>query len=471
MPLKEGGREYTRATPGDVMGRLFGTNGIRGVVNRDLTVEMVVKLASSAGSILGSRVALGRDGRISSFLFKEAALSGLLSVGCDVFDLGIVPTPVLQYATKHFNLDGGLMITASHNPPEFNGVKVIAGDGVEVSRSVEEKIEGVYFKGGPELASWDHVGETHELHAFEPYCTSILSNIDLEAVRRANLKVAVDPGNGVATLVAPRIAQELGCKTYSVNADVDGMFPSRDSEPRPDNLNDLSALVQATGADLGVAFDGDADRAIFVDEKGRIYWGDVSFALVVKEFLKKHPGEAVATPVSSSRIIKDVVEEGGGSLLWTSVGSVTVSRTMVERSIKLGGEENGGIMYAPHQPVRDGSMAMALILEAMAKEAEPASRLFGKLLRYRQMKAKVPCPEHLKSKVMEKLESSVEAEHIEKIDGIKLWYQDDSWILIRPSGTEPAIRLYAEAKEEARVSKLLENGKKNIEEIISKLSH
>jgi len=452
------------------MGRLFGTNGVRGVANRDLTPGMVVKLASSAGSILGNRVALGRDGRTSSFLFKEAAISGLLSVGCSVFDLGVVPTPVLQYATKYFNLDGGLMITASHNPPEFNGVKVVAGDGVEVPQPVEEKIEEVYFKGGPEPASWDRVGDVKELHAFEPYCRSILSNIELEAVREAGLKVALDPGNGVATLVAPRIAQELGCKVYTVNADIDGTFPSRDSEPRPDNLKDLSALVQATGADLGVAFDGDADRAIFVDEKGGIYWGDVSFALVVKEFLKKHPGEAVATPVSSSKIIMDVVEEGGGSLLWTRVGSVTVSRTMVEKSIKLGGEENGGVMYAPHQPVRDGSMAMALIIEAIAKNGEPISKLFNELLRYRQMKAKVSCPEYLKSRVMERLESSIEGKHIEKIDGVKLWYQDGSWILIRPSGTEPAIRLYAEAREEVRVSKLVENVKKNIEEIISKLN-
>ncbi|MGQ9679707.1 MAG: phosphoglucosamine mutase [Candidatus Bathyarchaeia archaeon] len=452
------------------MGRLFGTNGVRGVVNRDLTAELVVKLASSAGSILGSRVALGRDGRTSSPLFKEAALSGLLSVGCEVFDLGIVPTPVLQYATKYFNLDGGIMITASHNPPEFNGVKVIAGDGVEVPQTVEERIEEVYFKGGPELAPWYRVGSLHDLHVLESYCRSVASHTDLETVRKAKMKVALDPGNGVAALVAPRIAQELGCEVYTVNADIDGTFPSRDSEPRPDNLNSLSTLVKATGADLGVAFDGDADRAIFVDELGRVYWGDISFALVVSEFLKKHHGEVVATPVSSSKIIKDVVEDHGGSLLWTRVGSVAVSRTMVEKSIKLGGEENGGVMYALHQPVRDGSMTMALILEAMAKKEEPISRLFGEFLKYKQSKVKVPCPDTLKPKVMEKLESSLEAESVEKIDGLKLWYRDDSWILIRPSGTEPAIRLYAEARDEAKSLKLIEEYKKIIEETVTKLN-
>jgi len=273
------------------MGRLFGTNGVRGIVNRDLTTEKVMRLAATAGSFLGCRILLGRDGRTSSPLFKEAAISGLTSVGCNVFDAGLVPIPALQLAVKGMGFDGGLMVTASHNPPEFNGVKVIARDGVEIPREMEDRIEGVYFGDGPKLSPWDEVGAIGSIEVNEHYCNAVISHVDSDAIRRAHFKVSLDPGNGVAALAAPRVAQLLGCAINTVNAEIDGLFPSRDSEPRPDNLGDLRALVESSGSDLGVAFDGDADRAIFIDEKGEVHWGDRSFALVVKEFLREHPRE------------------------------------------------------------------------------------------------------------------------------------------------------------------------------------
>jgi phosphomannomutase/phosphoglucomutase len=451
------------------MGRLFGTNGVRGVVNKELTVEKVTRLTAAVGAYLGKEIAIGRDGRTSGPMFRDAAISGLLSVGCNVHDTGLLPTPTLQFSVKHFGLDGGLMVTASHNPPEFNGVKVMASDGVEVSRQQEDEIEESFFSGGPEPSPWDRIGKIRRLDALDSYKVSVLTHIDCGAVREAGLKVAIDPGNGVAALTAPDTARELGCKVYTINVDVDGRFPGRESEPRPDNLGDLSALVKASGANIGVAFDGDGDRSIFVDEEGEVHWGDRSVALVARGFMEKNPGAEVATPVSSSQVIEDVVKSGGGRVIWTEVGSVVVSRTMVEKGLKFGGEGNGGIMYGPHLEVRDGSMALALILEIIAKSGKPLSELFAELPQYSQMKDRVACPDEMKEKTMEVLMESVDAPRIETIDGVKLGYPDGSWVLIRPSGTEPIFRLYAEAGSPERVDKLIGEHKELVESILASL--
>ncbi len=452
------------------MPRLFGTNGVRGVVNRELTPETVLRLSASAGHLLGREIAVGRDGRTSSEMLARAAISGLLSVGCRVHDMGLLPTPTLQYAVKHLNLNGGIMITASHNPPEFNGVKVILGDGVEAPREIEEQIERIYFSGGPPLKPWGEIGSVSGFNPVDIYIEGVLKHVDVATIRRRRFRVVLDPGNGVAALTAPELARRLGCEVYTINADIDGAFPGRGSEPRPENLEGLSRLVKSVDADLGVAFDGDGDRAIFVDEEGMIHWGDRSFALVARDYLKRHPGEAIATPVSSSKMIEEVALEAGGSVVWTRVGSIVVSRTMLNKGINLGGEENGGIFYGPHQPVRDGGMALALILDILAREERKLSELLGELPRYVQRKERIPCPNELKRRVLEALRGRVEAERVETIDGVKLWFSDGSWILIRPSGTEPIYRIYAEAETESRLNEMVEEYRRLLEELIEEAS-
>jgi phosphomannomutase/phosphoglucomutase len=451
------------------MGRLFGTNGVRGVANKELTVEMVTRLAGSIGSYFGGSVAVGRDGRTTSPMFRDAVVCGLLSVGRSVYDAGMLPTPALQHAVRSNGLSAGIMITASHNPPEYNGLKVIASDGVEASRSQEGEIEEIYFGNGPELSPWDQIGTLRRLEALEAYQKTIISHVDVKRVRDAGLKVAVDPGNGVAALSAPGIAQALAGEVFTLNVDVDGSFPNRVSEPRPDNLGGLQALVRASGADLGVAYDGDGDRSIFVDELGEVHWGDRSFALLAREFILKNPGERVASPVNSSRALEEVVTEAGGSVVWTQVGSVVVSRRMVEEGIPFGGEENGGIMYSPHLQVRDGSIALALIMEVMVETGKPLSQLFGELPQYSQFKDRVSCPEELKGAVLEALRGRVDAPRVETIDGVKLIYDDESWVLFRPSGTEPIFRIYAEAGSPERVEALVEEHKSLIESVVESL--
>ena len=451
------------------MGRLFGTNGVRGVANKELTVEMIARLAATVGAFLGREIAIGRDGRTTSPMFRDAAISGLLSVGCNVHDAGMLPTPVLQHAVKHNGLDGGIMITASHNPPEFNGIKVIASDGVEIPREHEAEIEETYFGEGPEPSPWDTIGSIGTLQALEAYNEAVKSHVDAAAIREAGLKIAIDPGNGVAALTAPEIARDLGCNVYTVNVNVNGRFPGRDSEPRPDNLDGLKRLVRASGADLGIAFDGDGDRSMFVDEKGEVQWGDRSVALLAKDFMAKNPGERVVSAVNSSKVLDDVVTAAGGSVVRTKVGSVVISRVMVDQGIMFGGEENGGIMYGPHLQVRDGSMAMALMLEIMAKAKKPLSELFDELPRYHQLKDRIPCPEELKERALEALRGSVDAPEVGTIDGVRLGYEDGSWILFRPSGTEPVFRIYAEAGSPERVAELVDEHKALIASVIESL--
>lgn len=453
------------------MGKLFGSNGVRGVANKDFNIELVTRLAAACGTILGKEIAVGRDFRTTSPLFRNAAVAGLLSVGCNVHDFGVLPTPALQHSVRRLRLSGGLMITASHNPPRFNGVKVMASDGVEIPKRLEEKVEELTLSGDFEAVEWDKVGKVTYAEVLTHYIDAVLSHVDVGGIKKAGFKVSIDPGNSTSTLAAPTVAQRLGCSVYTVNSEPDGRFPGRESEPRPDNLEALRALVKATSSDLGVAFDGDADRSMFTDEYGEVLWGDRIIAIVAKDYTKRHPGSRLVTPVSSSKVITDVIVEGGGSVLLTKVGSVEISRAMVEHRIDLGGEETGGILYGPHQPVRDGCMALALILDIMQRRGKSLGALDNELPKYYQAKDRVQCPNDIKPRVLESLVARVKAPHIDRKDGVKIFFDDNNWILFRPSGTEPIFRLYAEADTQARADELVATNKRLIEETVAKLEH
>jgi phosphomannomutase/phosphoglucomutase len=466
MPLQKCERKHFNPKSGDVVARIFGTNGVRGITNTELTIETVKCLASSSASLLGKNISLGMDARTSSPMFKEAAASGLLSIGCNIHYMGAVPTPTLQYMTKQLKLDGGIMVTASHNPPEFNGVKVMASDGVEIPRYLEKTIEDLHFSGGPKPVSWDKVGTIKQVEVIGPYIDAVLSHVEQNLIKQKKLKIALDPGNGVTALTAPKTARKLGAEVNTINSEIDGTFPGRGSEPRPEKLEALSILVKATESDFGLAFDGDGDRSVFVDEKGEVIWGDRSFGILAQAFLEKHPGSIIATAVSSSKVLEDIAKEFGGSVHWTKVGAPDVSRAMVNNKIPFGGEENGGIMYGPHHPVRDGTMALALMAELLTLKAAPLSKLLEGLPKYAQAKSRINCPNVKKQATLKKLLEKVEAPIVDTIDGVKLTYEDGSWILIRPSGTEPIFRLYAEAPTNNRVMKILEKHENILKKII-----
>jgi phosphomannomutase/phosphoglucomutase len=403
-------------------------------------------------------------------MLADIVASGLVNTGCKVYPAGMAPTPAIQFLTKAQELNGGIMVTASHNPPEYNGIKVIDKEGVEISPDEELIIENIYFKKKYERKDWSNLGEKLSIQdGLDKYREAIKQKVDEKKIGKSKLKIVVDPANGVGSLVTPYLCRELGCEIVTINANIDGTFPGRLPEPRPANLESLSKAVRVSHADLGVAHDGDADRAIFVDEKGQIHWGDKSFALIVEHFLKNNPGEEIVTPVSSSQMIEIIASRNDGKVIWTPVGSPYVSRTMIKEQAKLGGEENGGIFYGPHIPVRDGAMATALMLEIMAFTGEKLSQLIEKLPRYFNVKDKVPCPVNLKLKVLKKLESTVKTGKIETIDGLKIWQKDGSWILVRPSGTEPLYRIFAEAETQEKVEALALRYKKIISRIIKNI--
>ncbi|MGB3908651.1 MAG: phosphoglucosamine mutase [Methanomethylovorans sp.] len=445
--------------------KLFGTNGVRGIANEHMTPQMVMDIVRSLGTLMGNKgtVAIGRDTRISGEMLKSAAIAGALSSGLTVIDVGIVPTPSIQYYVRD-HADAGIVITASHNPREYNGIKLIAGDGTEMSREDEAKIEKIYFSREFQPATWQYTGDLrHDPNANDLYMKGIISAINADVVRERKFKVIADTGCGAGSLTLPFLLRQLGCEVVTINAQVDGTFPSRNPEPTPDVLTQLSELVIKEKAQIGVAHDGDADRAVFFDETGKFIDEEVLLAMMAKYVLQQKKGTLV-TPVSSSQRMLDVAKEAGVDLVWTAVGSINVARKMLEIGAVFGGEGNGGLIFPEHQYCRDGAMSCAKLLEIMAG-GKKLSEMAKSVPTYFNSKTKVEC--HDLKAVMEKLKAEVATGQmkIDTTDGVKIWYED-GWVLIRPSGTEPIIRIFAESRTNERALELMGTGVQLVEKYV-----
>lgn len=426
---------------------IFGTNGIRGVPNKDLSVEFAQEIGKAIGTFYGRvLVAMGRDTRDTGNMIFNAVSSGIMSTGCSVVDLGILPTPAIQYYCRTRGIFG-VVITASHNPPNFNGIKCIADDGTELRREDEEKIERIYYDRSFGVAPWEDAGlQKADPTAVDLYLEAIASQVHADRIRKAHFRVLADTGNGASYYTTPALLRKLGCEVVSLNAFPDGKFTSRTSEPRPENLKDLITLMKNGSFNLGVAHDGDADRAVFIDEHGNFIDGDRTLSLVVKSVIKQ--GDRVVTPISSSDAMDEVCAAGGAELIRTRVGAPLVSRTMIDRKATIGGEENGGIIYGRHQYCRDGAMTTALILDLMAEKNMKISQLISQLPQYFIHKLSVERKKAWKS--LEKgILSYCATDKVDRSDGLKI-YLKDGWVLLRPSGTEPIIRVYGESKDEKK---------------------
>jgi phosphomannomutase/phosphoglucomutase len=363
----------------------------------------------------------------------------------------------------------GVMITASHNPAEFNGIKVMASNGIECSREEEGLIEDVYFEESFSIFEWNEVGQYSQYEtALTEYIEAIKTHVNVDMIRKSKLTVVVDGANSVGSLATPKLIRDLGCKVISINAQLDGAFPGRPPEPTPENLSMLSEIVRSVGADLGIAHDGDADRAAFVDENGNVLWGDQSFAIIASRVLKRKSDSILVTPVSSGRLIEDIATASGAKIEWTVVGSVVVSHKLEEIAAELGGEENGGVFYPPHQAVRDGAMTAAQMLEIMAIEGKKLSELVAELPSYYSTKIKVPVPAESKLALLDSLLRLTEGKDRITLDGVKLLLKT-GWILLRPSGTEPLYRCFSEAATQEEADKLAEMGAELINEAIANL--
>jgi phosphomannomutase/phosphoglucomutase len=436
---------------------LFGTNGVRGIANEYMNPELTLNLARSLGTYMSSKgtVAIGCDTRISGQMLKSAAISGALSTGLDVIDVGIVPTPSIQYYVRDY-ADAGIIITASHNPREYNGIKFISEDGSEFPRDGEKNIEKIYYSGKYGIVSWEKTGRFRvDPTVNEYYTKNIINSVDSENIRNHRFKVVADTGCGAGSLTLPFLLRDLGCQVLTLGAQPDGTFPWRNPEPTPENLTELLKLVKITGADMGVAHDGDADRIVFIDENGVFINDEVLLAMMAK-YMLEHENGPLVTPVSSSQRMSDVANEAGVKLYWTAVGSINVARKMMEINAVFGGEGNGGLIFPKHQYCRDGAMACAKILEILSS-GKRLSELAKSVPEYFNAKTKIPSKNIQATMERVKLKASELGFKIDTTDGIKIWYED-GWVLIRPSGTEPFLRIFAEAKKQVRAEELMREG-------------
>lgn len=433
---------------------LFGTNGIRGVFGKDLSLDFLVNISRSlAAYYKKGPILIGRDGRNSNNIMFNIVTAALNSDGLDTVDAGILPTPCLQYATKRIEFNGGIMITASHNPPEYNGLKPIANDGVELPRQDESVVEQI-FENKTFITS-EIVGQNFkEEMIIDRYIDDVLALVDVDRIKKRKFKVTMDLGNGVQALVAPLLAKKLGCTVITVNGTIDGDFPGRGSEPTPSNLSLMSFVAKETNSDIGAAFDGDGDRSIFCDEKGIVSWGDKTGTLLAKYLiLTKHPKAKIVCPVNTTHILTKVAQDNGSEIIHTKVGSVEVSREMVKQGAIIGMEENGGFMYGVLNQVRDGALTTALMLDLMASEEKSLSAILSSLPKVYQYKSKFECTEMgLIQKVVDSVKNHGSPMKIETLDGVKIWFDEESWLMLRPSGTEPLIRIYGESTDELLIN-------------------
>ncbi len=414
---------------------LFRTNGIREVVGTELTADFAVRL--------------GRDARTSSPAFSDLLRATLVLAGRDVVDLGLLPTPAVQYNIPYVGAECAVVVTASHNPPEYNGFKCLDERGRSAARETERALEAAIENPCAPGVPFDRIGTARiDRSGADRYLAGVLAQVDREPIARRRPTVVLDCGNGATAVTSPELLRRLGCRVVSLNAHPDGRFPGRVSEPNEGSLSDLRRIVPAIGADLGIAHDGDGDRTIFVADDGRFVPGEQSLALLARRAIRNRPGGVVVTPVSTSQLLEDVVHPLGGRIEYTAVGSPTLTREVERTGAVLGGEENGGVVFPSFQTARDGAMTAAAMLELLTDEARPLSALLDGLPTYSVVKEKVPCPPERAGSVLRAVAEDLgsEAKRVITLDGWKI-YTDGGWTLLRRSGTEPILRIFAENRD------------------------
>ena len=444
--------------------RLFGTNGVRGVTGREMTPELALTIGKALGRMRNGRIAVGRDTRTSGETLCYALKAGLLATGCDVDDCGILPTPALQYIVRE-GYAGGAMITASHNPPEYNGVKIIEPDGTEMGDDETLQLEDLIFGPSLPLVPWNHVGKERQLpHLLGRYIEGIINKFpDLPG---KGMTVVADPGSGPACITTAKILEGLGCRVLTLNGIMDGTFPGRMPEPSVEGLKNLADLVVSSGASFGVAHDGDADRAVFVDENGRFVEENAEFAVVAQAICRQKKG-VIVTPVSSGQIIEETVRIEGSTVRYTPVGSIYVARTMrslIEEGepVIFGGEGNGGLIFPDHQFCRDGGMTAAMMVSLIASSKKKLSELVSQLPQRSIIKDKIAAERG--AEILARLPLQYPDSRIDLTDGVKI-FDNDAWALVRASGTEPIIRIIVDAKTPAAGTALYDDLKNRLRSI------
>jgi phosphoglucosamine mutase len=431
------------------MTKLFGSSGVRGLANIDLTPILACKVALAVATHSKAKTAIvARDTRISGKMLEDALVSGLLSTGTDVFLADIVPTPVLAYATKALGADIGFMLTASHNPPQYNGIKVFNSESLSYTDADQETVEKIVADENFAMADWRSLGKTTPIDASTVYLSAVKKVVTLK--KRWN--VVVDPGCGAAFNVGPQMLKTIGCKVTSLNAQPDGYFPARKSEPTAETLLDLAKTVKTLHADIGVAFDGDADRVAFVDENGVFVNFDRSLAAFGAFALKRKGGGLVVTNVEASMCVETMAEKYGGKVVRTRVGDIYVSEAIKRVRAVFGGEPCGAWVHPQIHLCPDGPLSAALFLKALEDEGKTVSEFIGEVPEYITKRENIVCRNEQKYKIVEKLGDALKSgfpdyTDFSTVDGARVALKN-GWLLVRASGTEPLIRLTVEGESQ-----------------------
>ncbi len=432
------------------MAKLFGSSGVRGLANVDLTPLLACRVASAVATYARAKKAIvARDTRVSGGMLEDALVSGLLSCGMEVWLAGMVPTPTLAYAAKAFGADVGFMLTASHNPPQYNGIKIFDGSGLSYTDMAQDAVEKIIASDQFALADWRSLGKTVSIDAARVYLDLAKKAVKLNK----RWRIVIDPGCGAAYAIAPRLLRALGCEVTALNAQPDGHFPARKSEPTAESLRDLSETVRALQADVGIAFDGDADRVAFVDDNGVFVDFDRSLAAFGAFALKRYGGGVVVTNVEASMCVETMAQRVGGRVVRSRVGDIYVSEAIKRDGAVFGGEPCGAWVHPQFHLCPDGPLSAVLFLSALEVEGKSVSEFIDEVPQYITMRENIACQNQAKYRVVEKLGEALKAEFsaytdFSTVDGVRLALKN-GWLLVRASGTEPLIRLTVEGQTAA----------------------
>jgi len=439
----------------------ISVSGVRGIVNESLTISVVCEFAQSFGEFLkGGKVLVGMDTRISNKLISGVVISALSSVGCDVIDLGFAATPTVLYLARKTNAKGAVIITASHNPSEWNGLKFVKSDGTFLTKDEFQKLYNIYKTKSFSLKTFSAIGEIKtDKKLADLYFRDIYKNINIALIKKKKFKIACDYCNGIGAVFTPSVLENLGCRVFEINKEIDGYF-KHDPEPTPHNLKSLSRFVKKTRADIGFAQDPDGDRLAIVDEKGNALYGEIVLALCIKYILSEKRGP-VAVNLSTSSVIDDICEEYGVKLYRSPVGEANVVQLMKNKKVLVGGEGNGGLIYPKINIARDSFVAIGIILEYMAKTSKTISELVAEIPAYVMSKYKFKISFDKQKAMFKKMETLFQKYEIDRQDGIKIILGKREWLHLRASNTEPIVRLIIETKTEVK-NKEIYNKIKNI---------
>ena len=431
--------------------KLFGTSGIRGLIGSEVTCELALNVGKSLAYYLGNEgtVVLGYDTRTTNEMLDQAICAGLLESGVDVIKIGMVPTPLVGYATEKLDADAGIMLTASHNPSPYNGIKLWNKNGMAYTSSQEAKIEEIYSNRDYVSVTWDKVGKLHVNEEIKgQYIDDLVDMVEI----KEGLKVVIDCASGAGSEISPLVFRKAGCEVTTLNSQPDGFFPGRNPEPNEENLQTLMKTVVAIGADLGIAHDGDADRMITVDEKGNVSPFDSLLALISKEF----DGDIVTT-VDAGLCMDESVN---GKVLRTKVGDVNVAEVIIEENASFGGEPSGTWLHPDFCMCPDGILSGLRMAEIVSRDGK-LSDLLAQIPSYPNIREKITCSAEAKIKVMENMEELLtsafdDVREVNSIDGVRLTFEDGSWVLVRPSGTEDYVRITLESRDAERAESIKE---------------